>query len=77
MPIDPVINDLPEQQRRFRAGDHSEENRGRTPTESSPLSSSIPRLKKDELKLTKRPPANPFEALFRFYRRRRHQDDEP
>lgn len=76
MPIDPVLNDLPEQNRRFKAGEQSEENRGRAKTEPSPIPVRSPMAKKDELRLTKKPPANPFEALMRFYRRRRHQDFE-
>lgn len=76
MPIDPVLNDLPEQNRRFKAGEQSEENRGRTQTEPSPIPVRSPIGKKDELRLTKKPPANPFEALVRFCRRRRQKEFE-
>ena len=80
MPIDPILNDLPEQSRRFRTEEQSNDNGGRT-TEPPPLGLSAQKLlKRDELRLTKKPPANPFETLIRFrqrkQRRRQGQTDD-
>lgn len=76
MPIDPILNDLPEQSRRFRTEEQSNETGGRA-AEPPPVGLSAHRiLKRDELKLTKKPPANPFEALIRFRQRRRRGETD-
>ncbi|HBN08414.1 MAG TPA: hypothetical protein DD435_07125 [Cyanobacteria bacterium UBA8530] len=72
MPVDPVRNDLPEQNRRFKAEDQPNEARGRQNQEPPPITVSAQRLlKRDELRLTKKSPGNPFEALLKFRRRKR------